>query len=140
MPPGFEPGYSGKHNIEETPKSSEVLTQELEASLLRQLGHQALAHLKTYLKQGHDAYPSTKTTPATNIAEQQQSTEIGTPITSLTTLQSSFRNPSSKIILVSDITPISLEEMPPSYFFFSKKWRAIVKRESHQKDGVLTKR
>jgi DNA anti-recombination protein RmuC len=30
--------------------------------------------------------------------------------------------------------------MPPSDFFFSKKWRAIVKRESHQKDGVITKR
>jgi intein-encoded DNA endonuclease-like protein len=30
--------------------------------------------------------------------------------------------------------------MPPSDFFFSKKWRAIVKRETQQKDGVVTKR
>jgi hypothetical protein len=30
--------------------------------------------------------------------------------------------------------------MPPSNFFFSKKRKAIVKRESHQKDGVVTKR
>jgi hypothetical protein len=44
------------------------------------------------------------------------------------------------MILVSDITPISPEEMPPSYFFFSRKRKAIVKKESHQKDGVITKR
>jgi hypothetical protein len=30
--------------------------------------------------------------------------------------------------------------MPPLDFFFSKKRKAIVKRESHQKDGVITKR
>jgi hypothetical protein len=30
--------------------------------------------------------------------------------------------------------------MPPSYFFFSRKWKAIMKRESHQKYGVTTKR
>jgi hypothetical protein len=30
--------------------------------------------------------------------------------------------------------------MPPSSLFFSKKRKAIVKRESHQKDGVVTKR
>jgi hypothetical protein len=41
---------------------------------------------------------------------------------------------------VNDLTPISPEEMPPSDLFFSRKWKAIVKRESHQKDGVITKR
>jgi hypothetical protein len=30
--------------------------------------------------------------------------------------------------------------MPPSDFFFSKKRRAIVKRETHQKDGAIVKR
>ena len=39
-----------------------------------------------------------------------------------------------------DITPIFPEEMPPSDLYFSKKWKAIMKRESHQKDGVITKR
>jgi hypothetical protein len=129
MPPCFEPRYSGKHNIEETPKRSEVFTQELEASLSGQLGHQALSHIKTYLKQGQDASPLTLATPATNTVEQQQSTEIGTPITSLTPLQYRFKNPSFEIILVSNLTPIFLEEMPPSDFFFRKKKRAIVKRE-----------
>jgi hypothetical protein len=32
------------------------------------------------------------------------------------------------------------EEMPPSDFFFNKKRRAIVKRETHQKDGAIFKR
>ena len=68
MPPGFEPRYSGKHNIEETPKRFEVFTQELESSLLGKLSHQTLAHLKTYLKQGQDASPSTPTTPAASTA------------------------------------------------------------------------
>ena len=66
--------------------------------------------------------------------------EIGTPITSLTPLQFSLRNPNSEIVFVDDLNPISPEEMPPSNFFFSRKRKAIVKRESHQKDGVITKR
>jgi hypothetical protein len=65
---------------------------------------------------------------------------LPTPITSLTPLQTSFRNPNSEITFVGDLTPILPEEMPPSNFFFSKKGKSIVKRESHQKDGVITKR
>ena len=71
IPPCFEPGHSSKHNIDETLKSFEVLTQELEASLLEQLSPEALAQLKAYLKQGHDASPSTPATPSTNTVEQQ---------------------------------------------------------------------
>jgi hypothetical protein len=33
-----------------------------------------------------------------------------------------------------------LEEMPLSNLFFSKKQKSIMKRESHQKDGVIMKR
>jgi hypothetical protein len=62
--------------------------------------------------------------------------KIMSPITSLTPLQTSFRNPSSELTFVGDLTPILPEEMPPSDFFFNKKQKAIVKRESHQKDGV----
>jgi hypothetical protein len=32
-------------------------------------------------------------------------------------------------MFIEDLTPISVEEMPTSDFFFSKKRRAIVKRE-----------
>jgi hypothetical protein len=30
--------------------------------------------------------------------------------------------------------------MPPSDFFFSKKRRVVVKRETHQKEGAIVKR
>ena len=71
---------------------------------------------------------------------QEHSTTIMSPITSLTHLQTSFGNPNFELTYVGDLTPISPEEMPPSSFFFNKKRKAIVKRESHQKDGVVTKR
>jgi len=84
-------------------------------------------------------------TPATHVVtsntiEKQQSTEIATPITSLTPLQTSFGNPNYELVFVGDLSPILPEEMPPSDFFFSKKWKAIVKRESYHKDGVIIKR
>jgi hypothetical protein len=109
------------------------LTQKLEASLLGQLSPQALEQIKSYMRQGPDMPPSMPSTPAgtSNTIEQQQSMNIGTPITSLTPLQSSVRNLNSEIIFVSDLTPISPKEMLPSDFFFSKKRKAIVKMESH---------
>jgi hypothetical protein len=42
--------------------------------------------------------------------------------------------------LIEDVSPISAEEMAPLDFFFSKKRRAIVKREAHQKYGITVKR
>ena len=66
--------------------------------------------------------------------------DIGSPITSLTPLQSSFRIPHPVIVFVNDLNPISPEEMPPSNLFFSKNCKAIVKRESHHKDGAIVKR
>jgi hypothetical protein len=43
-------------------------------------------------------------------------------------------------VFIEDLTPISVEEMPPSDFFFSKKRRVVVKREMHQKEGATVKR
>jgi hypothetical protein len=75
-----------------------------------------------------------------NTIRQQHSTKITFPIASLTPLQTSFENPSFKITFVGDLTPTFPEGMPPSDLFFSKKQKSIMKRESHQKDGVVTKR
>ena len=75
-----------------------------------------------------------------NTTGQQHSTEISSPITSLTPLQTIFRNPNSKLVFVGDLSPILPEEMPPSDLFFSKKWKAIIKREYHKKYGVIIKR
>jgi hypothetical protein len=58
---------------------------------------------------------------------------------SLTPLQSSQGNPNSEFISIEDLTLISVEEVPPSDLFFSKKRRDIVKRETHQKDGATVK-
>jgi hypothetical protein len=114
--------------------------QELKASLSIPLGPQAMAHLEAFLKQGKDTSPSIPATSVAHTAKKKSSTEIGTPITSLTPLHSSFKNPSSEVIFIDDLTPIFLKEMPPSDCFFSKKRRAIVKRETHQKDGAIVKR
>jgi len=92
------------------------------------------------LKQGHDTSPSTPTTSVANTAEQQLYKEIGDPITSLTPLQSTFGNLVSKVIFIDDLTPIAPEDMPPSNFFFTKKRRDIVKKDSRQKDGVIVKK
>jgi hypothetical protein len=72
--------------------------------------------------------------------EGQQFTEIGSPISALTPLQSSFGTPNLEVILASDLTPIPLEEIPPLNFFFSTKRRAIVRRESQGREGVVIKR
>jgi hypothetical protein len=45
----------------------------------------------------------------------------------------SFETPSSEVVHIDEITPNFPEEMPPSSFFFNKKRKAIVKKESHQK-------
>jgi hypothetical protein len=86
-----------------------------------------MAQLETFLKKWKDTSPSALASSAGNTAKQQPSMDISTLITSLTSLQSSFGNPCSKFIYVGDITPIFPEEMPPSYLFFNKKWRTIVK-------------
>jgi hypothetical protein len=46
-------------------------------------------------------------------------------------LQFSRGNPSVGIVFIEDITPILVEEMPPSDLFFNKKRRVVVKREVH---------
>jgi hypothetical protein len=79
-------------------------------------------------------------TDTSQTTEGKKFTKIGSPISSLTPLQSSFRTPGSEVIFASDLTPISLEEMLPSKFFFRKKRRAIIRRESQQKEAVVTKR
>jgi hypothetical protein len=59
---------------------------------------------------------------------ETNSTEIGSPITSLTPLQSTFGLPQMGDIYVGDLTPISIDEIPPSDYFFSKKRKAIVRQ------------
>jgi hypothetical protein len=49
------------------------------------------------------------------------SKELGSPITALTPLQSTFGTPHEGVLYVSDLEPISRDEIPSSDYFFSKK-------------------
>ena len=114
--------------------------QGVETSLPNPPGTQTTSHIEYFQKKGQDTSLSTPDKPATNTTKKHPSTEIGSPIMSLTPLQSSQENPNDQVIFIEDLTSISVEEMPPSDFFFSKKRRAIVKRETHQKYGTKFKR
>jgi hypothetical protein len=65
---------------------------------------------------------------------------LGSPIASLTPLQSTFGTPHLEVIYVSDLTPISREEIPSSDYFFSKKRKVVVKQEMHLKGGTMVKK
>jgi hypothetical protein len=95
IPPGFETGSSGGKETEENPKEVEVSIKKLEASISTPLCPQAKAQLEAFLKRGKDTSSSTLDKLITNTTEQQSSTKIGNPIISLTSFQSSHRNPSS---------------------------------------------
>jgi hypothetical protein len=55
------------------------------------------------------------------------STEIGSPIASLTPLQSAFGFPQTGAIFVDDLTSISIDELPPSYYVFNRKRKVVLK-------------
>jgi hypothetical protein len=62
---------------------------------------------------------------------------LGNPITSLTPLQSTFGFPQVGVIYASDLDPISREEIPPSYYFFSKKRKVVLKQEMYMREGGM---
>jgi hypothetical protein len=68
------------------------------------------------------------------------STELGSPITSLTPLQSTYGNPQDRALYVSDLEPISRDEIPSSDYFFSKKRKAILKQEMHPRGNMMVKK
>jgi hypothetical protein len=68
------------------------------------------------------------------------STELGSPITSLTPLQSTYGNPQEGALYVSDLEPISRDEIPSSDYFFSKKRKAILKQEMHPRGDMMIKK
>jgi len=59
------------------------------------------------------------------------SRELGSPITVLTPLQATFGNPHEGALYMSDLEPISRDEIPSSDYFFSKKRKAVLKQELH---------
>jgi hypothetical protein len=86
---------------------------------------------KTFLKKNQMIISLSTTTPVdtSKTIEGMQFTELGSPITALTLLQSSFGTPCLEFIYISDLTPISIEEIPSSNLFFSKKRKVVVKKK-----------
>jgi hypothetical protein len=136
----LETGSSSKQSIQENLVKTEVLTQKENTAPSNQPDDQTKAQAEVLIKKGQDASLSTPENPTTNTTGKPQTTQIGDPIMSLTPLQTSQGNPKAEVVFIEDLTPISVEEMPPSDFFFSKKRRAIVKRETHQREGATVKR
>jgi hypothetical protein len=137
---GLETRGPNEEDIQGSSKKAKDLMQKEDPALSNPSGDQAKAQFEALIKKGQDTPPSIPNKSATNTTEQPQFTEIGSPIMSLTPLQSIQGNPNAKVIFIENLTPISAEEMPPSNFFFNKKRRDIVKREMHQKDGATVKR
>jgi hypothetical protein len=55
-------------------------------------------------------------------------------------LQFTRGNPNAEVILIGDLMPSPIEEIPPSNFVFSKKRKVVVKKEMHQKEGATVKK
>ena len=68
------------------------------------------------------------------------STKLGRHITSLTPLQFTYGNPQMEVLYVSDLEPISRDEIPSSDYFFSKKRKVVLKQEMHPRGDAMIKK
>jgi hypothetical protein len=71
---------------------------------------------------------------------KQPSKEIDSPIAIITPLQFTEGNLDAGWIFNEELTPISVEELPPNEFLFDKKRKAMVRQELYQKEGVMDKK
>jgi hypothetical protein len=55
-------------------------------------------------------------------------------------LQFTKENPNEGWIFNEELTPISVEELPPNEFFFDKKRKVVVRQGFYQKEGVVAKK
>jgi hypothetical protein len=130
-PPGFETNTQGKPNDKGKLKDIEIPSQDVEGSQTKESG----------MDKGKE--PETIPEIMKNVPEKiggTASKELGSPITSLTPLQSTFGTPHEGVLYVSDLEPISRDEIPSSDYFFSKKRRAVLKQEIHPRgEGTIKK-
>ena len=103
-------------------------------------GDQSKDQIETLTKEGEEEPLFTPYKSTTDATEKQMSTKIGSPIQFITPLQFTRGNPNVEVVFIEDLTPISVEEFPPSNFFFSKKRKVVVKKEMHLKEGSAVKR
>jgi hypothetical protein len=100
---------------------------------------QAKDQSETLIKQGEDRPLSSSDKSTTDGTGKHLSTEIDNPIQVVTPLQFTRGNPNAEVIIIGDLMPIPIEEIPPSDLFFSKKRKDVVKKEMHQKEGATIK-
>jgi hypothetical protein len=117
----LEIGGSNEHDTQGSLEKNEVLTQQGNAALTNPTDDQTKAQAEALIKKGEEKTPSTPDKSATRTTGQQPSIDIGNPIKLVTPLQSSSGNPNAEVVFIEDLTPISVEEMPPSDFFYNKK-------------------
>jgi hypothetical protein len=111
-PPGFETDTQDKSNDKDKLKDSEIPPQNTEGSQIKEPG--------TEKGKGLETSPIILDDIPEKIGGTA-SKELGSPITALTPLQSTFGTPHEGVLYVSDLEPISRDEIPPSDYFFSKK-------------------
>jgi hypothetical protein len=141
-PPGLRQETQDKVNPEEIPQETERSSQNEEALQTEN------PETETERRPGTPPESSKSTPPSSpavdvNIPKaigETRSTELGSPIASLTPLQSTFGLPQMGAIYVGDLTPISRDEIPPSDYFFSKKRKVVLKQEMYMREGGMVKK
>ena len=111
-PPGFETDTQDKSSDKDKLKDPEISPQNTEGSHIKEPGTEKGKGLETSPIILDDILEKIGGTA---------SKELGSPITVLTPLQSTFGTPYEGVLYVSDIEPISSDEIPPSNYFFNKK-------------------
>jgi hypothetical protein len=112
-----------------------VSTQKEDIPSTNVSGGQAKDQAKTLTKEGEEGPLFTPDKSTTNAVRKQLSAEIGNPVQFITPLQFTRGNPNVVVVFIEDLTPILVEELPPSNLFFNKKRKVVVKNEMHLKEG-----
>jgi hypothetical protein len=84
--------------------------------------------------------PNPTSKPTSVVTPGKSSKQIDSPIISVTPLQSTKGVPDVGWIFGEELSPITVEELPPNEFFFDKKRKAIVKQELYQEAGKVAKK
>jgi hypothetical protein len=125
IPLGFKSKSQDKETTKENPKNPKGSSQRSETLWIEHPGSETRFMFETPLKLNQMIPLLSSTIPADTpkTAEGTQFTELGSPITTLTPLQSSFGTPLLKSIYLSDLDPISIEEIPSLTYFLVRKGR-----------------
>jgi hypothetical protein len=141
-PPGSVQETQDKFNPKKFPQETEGSSQNEEALQTKNLETEAKRRSRTPPESSKSTHPSS---PAVDIIIPEAmgetwSMDLGSLITSLTLVQSTFGLPQMGDIYVGDLTPICRDEIPPFDYFFIKKRKAIVRQEMHMREGCMVKK